>query len=87
VLINPYATDHFAEAIREALEMPQEERQARMRKMRELVRENNVYKWAADIISDLVRFRPTPGAEVEFDPAKANLWTPLYPDSRTNRYK
>ncbi|MDO9066676.1 MAG: trehalose-6-phosphate synthase, partial [Chloroflexota bacterium] len=56
LLINPYATDHFAEAIKDALEMPEAERQKRMRKMREVVRENNIYKWAADIISELVKF-------------------------------
>jgi trehalose 6-phosphate synthase len=56
LLVNPYATDHFAEAIKNALEMPKTERQKRMRRMREVVRENNIYKWAADIISDLVKF-------------------------------
>ncbi len=56
LLVNPYATDHFAEAIKNALEMPVAEKQKRMSKMREIVRENNIYKWAADIISDLVKF-------------------------------
>ena len=56
LLVNPYATDHFAKAIKEAIEMPREERQKRMRRMREIVRENNIYKWAADIISELVKF-------------------------------
>ena len=56
LLVNPYATDDFAKAIRNTLEMPQPERQRRMRKMREVVRENNIYKWAADIISDLLKF-------------------------------
>ena len=56
LLVNPYATDHFANAIKDALEMPEEERHKRMRKMREAVRENNIYKWAADIISALVKF-------------------------------
>jgi len=56
VQINPYATDHFAEAIKQALEMIPEERQRRMRRMREVVRENNIYKWAADLISELVKF-------------------------------
>jgi len=55
ILINPYAIDHVADAIKEALEMPMEERQKRMRKMREIVKENNIYKWAADIISELVK--------------------------------
>jgi trehalose 6-phosphate synthase len=56
ILVNPYATDHFADAIKSALEMPRTERQKRMQKMREVVRENNIYKWAADIISELVKF-------------------------------
>jgi trehalose 6-phosphate synthase len=56
LLVNPYATDHFAEAIKKSLEMPQTERQRRMRKMRQVVQENNIYKWAAEIISELVKF-------------------------------
>jgi trehalose-6-phosphate synthase len=56
LLVNPYATDHFADAIKTAMEIPKAERQMRMRKMREIVRENNIYKWAADIISELVKF-------------------------------
>jgi trehalose 6-phosphate synthase len=55
LLVNPYSTDHFAEAIKTAIEMPGDEKLKRMRKMREIVRENNIYKWAADIISDLVK--------------------------------
>jgi trehalose-6-phosphate synthase len=56
LLVNPYATDHFADAIKKALEMPQAERQKRMQKMRQVVQENNIYKWVADIISELVKF-------------------------------
>jgi trehalose 6-phosphate synthase len=56
LLVNPYATDSVAEAIKTALEMPETERRRRMRKMREIIRENNIYKWAADIITDLVKF-------------------------------
>ena len=56
LLVNPYATDYFAKAIKEALEMSQAEKQKRMGKMREVVRENNIYKWAADIISELAKF-------------------------------
>ncbi len=55
ILVNPYATDHFAEAIKEALEMPLEERQRRMRRMRAVVQENNVYKWAADIVTEMAK--------------------------------
>lgn len=56
LLVNPYATDHFADAIKQALEMPQAERQRRMHKMRQVVLENNIYKWAGDIITEMVRF-------------------------------
>ncbi len=56
LLVNHYGTDHFAEAIRKAVEMPAKERQRRMRKMREVVRQNNIYKWAADIISEMLKF-------------------------------
>jgi trehalose 6-phosphate synthase len=55
LLVNPYATEVFADAIRTAVEMPQAERQKRMRKMRAIVQENNVYKWAADIIIDMLK--------------------------------
>ncbi len=50
LLINPYAIDHFAASIEEALEMPGMERYKRMRGKRSVVRKNNIYKWAADII-------------------------------------
>ncbi len=56
LLVNPYATDHFADTIKEAVEMPRKERKRRMRKMREVVEENNIYKWAADVVTDLVKF-------------------------------
>lgn len=56
LLVNPYATDHLAEAIRRALEMRPRERRRRMRRMRSVLQENNIYKWAEDIITELVKF-------------------------------
>jgi trehalose-6-phosphate synthase len=56
LLVNPYATDHFADAIKTALEMPAAERKKRMQKMRAVVQESNIYKWAGDIITDLLKF-------------------------------
>ena len=38
--------------------MPQEERSRRMRRMREVVAENNVYRWAGKIVSALVQIEP-----------------------------
>jgi trehalose-6-phosphate synthase len=55
LLVNPYATDQFAEAIKTAIEMPKEEQGKRMKRMRQVVEENNVYKWATDIISEIAK--------------------------------
>jgi trehalose 6-phosphate synthase len=55
VLINPLATEQFADALRQALEMPEDEQAERMRRLREVVRENNVYRWAGRIINEMRR--------------------------------
>jgi len=55
LLVNPYDVDETADAIRAALEMPPEERQARMGRMREVVREHNIYRWAGLLLSELAR--------------------------------
>ena len=53
LIINPYDTEQFAEAIRRALEIPPDEREARMGRMRRQVEENNIYRWAANFLADL----------------------------------
>ena len=53
LLINPYATDDFAKTIKKAIEMPKKQRQARMKKLRHTVEQNNIYQWAGSIISEL----------------------------------
>ena len=55
VIVNPYATEQFAAAICEAVEMPYEERHARMVRMRAVVEENNIYMWAARLFVDLMQ--------------------------------
>jgi trehalose 6-phosphate synthase len=55
--VNPYDIDQTAEAIRAALEMQPEEKQIRMQRMRKLVRENNVFRWAGSLIGDLCEVR------------------------------
>jgi len=57
LLVNPYDIDQTAEAIRIALEMSPDEAQERMRRMRKVVRENNVYRWAGSLIGDLCELR------------------------------
>ena len=55
LLVNPYDLDEMAEAIRTAVEMPPDERRARMVRMRQVVREQNIYRWAGLLISELSR--------------------------------
>ncbi len=55
LIVNPYATEQFADAICDAVEMPREERRTRMINMRSIVRENNIYKWAARMLVDLMQ--------------------------------
>jgi alpha,alpha-trehalose-phosphate synthase [UDP-forming] len=57
LIINPYDTDQVADAIRVALEMDSDERQTRMRRMRHIVKEHNVYRWAGNLIAELSEIR------------------------------
>jgi alpha,alpha-trehalose-phosphate synthase [UDP-forming] len=57
IIVNPYNIEEMAEAIKEGLAMPKEERAIRMRNMRETVGERNVYYWAGDLIAALARLR------------------------------
>ncbi len=52
VQVNPYSIEEFADAIKFSLEMKKEEKEKRMANMRKVVAENNVYRWAADIITE-----------------------------------
>lgn len=57
LLVNPYDVQQVAEAIKRALEMPEEEQARRIEQMRRTVREHNVYRWAANLLSDLTEIR------------------------------
>jgi len=57
LLVNPYDIELMAEAIRVALEMDIEEQKARMQRMRRVVRDNNIYRWASTLISELCDVR------------------------------
>lgn len=57
VLVNPYSIEEFADAIRYAIELQPEEKQRRMAAMDKAVLENNVYRWAAGIITELTALR------------------------------
>lgn len=51
--VNPYSAEETAEAIYQALVMPESEQRRRMKSMRSVVRDYNVYRWSAEIIKAL----------------------------------
>lgn len=51
--INPFSADQIADAIHRALTMPTDERRRRMRALRAAVRENNIYRWGAEVMLGL----------------------------------
>lgn len=57
LIVNPYDAHGMAEAIQEALKMPSGEQRERMRLMRELIRRDNVYSWAAQMLLHAARLR------------------------------
>lgn len=58
LVINPYDTEQFADAIRYAVEMPADERSERMRRLRRHVDEHNIYRWAAEVLSGMHAVTP-----------------------------
>jgi trehalose 6-phosphate synthase len=59
LIINPYDTEEFADAIRSALEMPFADRRERIVRMHEYLTEHNIYRWAADFLKTLSQSRRT----------------------------
>jgi trehalose 6-phosphate synthase len=57
LIVNPYDIEQCAAALNLALTMPPEEQRARMRSMRNLVQEFNVYRWAGRMLIDAARMR------------------------------
>ncbi|MCM8790228.1 MAG: trehalose-6-phosphate synthase [Candidatus Omnitrophica bacterium] len=59
IQIKPYSIEEFADSIKLAVEMPDPEKRRRMENLRKVVAEQNVYKWAGDIITELTTLRKT----------------------------
>jgi len=57
LLVNPYDIDQTADAIRAALAMEPEDKQLRMHRMRKIIKENNIYRWAGNLITELCEVR------------------------------
>ncbi len=57
LIVNPYNIDECAAALHFALTMPPQEQRQRMRSMRGLIQEFNVYRWAGRMLLDAARMR------------------------------
>ena len=57
LIVNPYHIEQTAEAVYRAICMPDFEQRERMRSMRALVRDFNVYRWAGRMLLDAARVR------------------------------
>jgi trehalose 6-phosphate synthase len=57
LIVNPYDLEASSEALAGALTMPVAEQQDRMRSMRSLLAQFNVYRWARKMLLDAARLR------------------------------
>ena len=57
LIVNPYDIEQCAAALHLALTMSPDEQRARMRSMRDVVQEFNVYRWAGRMLLDAARMR------------------------------
>jgi trehalose 6-phosphate synthase len=57
LIVNPYHIEQGADALYRALTMPEVEQRERMRSMRLLVKDFNVYRWAGRMLMDAARLR------------------------------
>ncbi|NJD38847.1 MAG: trehalose-6-phosphate synthase [Geobacter sp.] len=57
LIVNPYHVEQTAEALYQGLTMPEFEQRERMRSMRALVQDFNVYRWAGRMLLDAARVR------------------------------
>jgi trehalose 6-phosphate synthase len=57
LIVNPYDADQCAAALQRALAMPPDEQRDRMRLMRGLVAEYNVFRWAGRMLLDAAAMR------------------------------
>src|SRR5262249_36662408 len=57
LVVNPYDLESSSDALAAALTMPVDEQQDRMRSMRSLLVQFNVYRWAGKMLVDAARLR------------------------------
>lgn len=57
LIVNPYDLEASSEALAMALAMPVEEQEDRIRSMRSVLAQFNVYRWAGKMLVDAARVR------------------------------
>jgi len=57
LIVNPYDLEECSEALATALAMPEDEQRDRMRSMRSILVQFNVYRWAGKMLVDAARLR------------------------------
>lgn len=56
-LINPYNIKEMAKTIKDAIETPRSEKISRMKKMKELIKDRNLFRWAAKFLLELAKLK------------------------------
>lgn len=54
LIINPYNGEQTADAIKTALELSPLEQAKRMKRMRDVIKKNNIYRWSAELLKTLI---------------------------------
>ncbi|MBI3314397.1 MAG: trehalose-6-phosphate synthase [Candidatus Omnitrophica bacterium] len=57
LIVNPYDIAQMSEALKQALEMPDKEQAERMKRMRDIIKDNNIYRWAGELVGQLTQVR------------------------------
>jgi len=57
IIVNPYSIGECADSIKQAVDMPDDEKVKRMEHMKSIISENNIYKWAGNIITELAALK------------------------------
>ncbi len=69
LLVNPYDIESVADTLKQAIDMPEEERSQRMARLQAHIAQHNIYKWLADIFTELDRIRSSKNATANSPPA------------------
>ncbi|MDE2010413.1 MAG: trehalose-6-phosphate synthase [Candidatus Omnitrophica bacterium] len=57
LIVNPYDIGQMSQAIKEGLLMDNNEQAERMKRMRNIIKERNIYRWAGELVGQLTQVR------------------------------